>query len=391
MNKYTCVVIGGGYAGIHTIKSIQKNIGRKISIRIILIDPNPYHVKKVLLFKPAVGKEDIKIPWKRIFPSGVEVVQGVVTSINKEEKTIIILNNRKEESKLKYDKAVIAIGSSFQQVNSAHGGISLSSPENAEHIYKQWNENLKLASKATCLEEKKKLMTATVIGAGISGIETSAALAEQMKTVAKSMDLDPTDIQVFLINSSNNLFTKGPGKLGKKLESRLVKMGVKVLHHTRVERVNDGIIDLNTGRRILSGLSVWTIGLVPNPKVSNWDISLTTDGRVFVDDSYRVVGTEGIYSIGDCARIVDPRTGIEDRMTCKEATIQARRLGKIMRADIHHKRAPIHKTPLTTYCFGLGEKQGLVWVNLPNLNIYLSGKLGYWIRKITWDIASLVK
>lgn len=275
MNKLTCVVIGGGYAGIHAIKSIQKYIGRKKPIRIILIDPNPYHIKKVLIFKPAVTKEEIKVPWERIFPSGVEVVQGAVTNINKKEKTIIIQNNRKEESKLKYDKAVIAIGSSFKQINSSNGGISLSSPENAEYIYKLWNENLKLALRATSLEEQKKLMTVTVIGAGISGIETSAALAEQMRTVAKNMNLDPKDIQVFLVNSNNNLFTKGPAKLGKKLERRLMKMGVKILHHTRVKQVNeDGILDLNSGRRILSGLCIWTVGLVPNPVVSNWDSQL---------------------------------------------------------------------------------------------------------------------
>src|SRR5690606_14826051 len=135
----------------------------------------------------------------------------------------------------------------------------------------------------------------------------------------------------------------------------------------------------------------WIIGLVRIFVVLNWDIPLTMDGSVFVDARYRIVGAEGIYSIGDCRRIVDPEAGIEDQMTWKEANIQARKLGKIMRADILHKRAPIHKTPRTTYCFGLGEKQGLIWMNLSKLNIYLSGKLGYWIRKITWDIASLIK
>ncbi|WP_042149482.1 NAD(P)/FAD-dependent oxidoreductase [Paucisalibacillus sp. EB02] len=390
MNKITCVVIGGGYAGIHAIKSIQKNVGRKKSLRIILIDPNPYHIRKVLLFKPVVGKEGIKIPWKRIFPSGVEIIQGSVTSINKEEKTIIFQNGKGEE-KLIFNTVVIAVGSSFHRDNSNNGGITLSSPDNAEYIYKKWNENLKHALNATSPDEKEKLMTVTIIGAGISGIETSAALAEQMKNTAEDIGLNPKKINVFLINSKKSLFMEGPTKLGEKLEDRLFQLGVKVLHDTRAKQEIDGIVELDCGQQIPSGLCIWTTGLVPNPILSTWNIPLTTDGRIFVDNSYRVVEMEGMYSIGDCARIVDPRTGKEDQMTCKEATIQARRLGRIMKADILYKRTPVHKTPLTTYCFGLGEKQGLVWVNLPKVNIYLSGKIGYWIRKITWDIASLVK
>ncbi|WP_026909200.1 NAD(P)/FAD-dependent oxidoreductase [Paucisalibacillus globulus] len=390
MKKMTCVVIGGGYAGIHAIKAIQKNIGRNQSIRIILIDPNPYHIKKVLLFKPAVEKETIKIPWNRIFTSNVEIIQGYVTMINHKEKSIICQHALGEEQ-LMYDNLVITVGSCFQKSDPNTGGISLSSPENGELIFNQWNENLALASKANNQEERKKLMAATVIGAGISGIETSAALAEQMRKVATIKGLNPKEVTVLLINSKNILFDEGPGKLGIMLEERLFQQGVQVIHNAKAICEKNGIVELDNGQRIPSGLSVWTIGLIPNPILSSWDIPLTTDGRVKVDESYRVKESIGIYCIGDCARIVNPRTGVEDQMTCKEATVQARRLGKIIKADILHKRSPIHKTAITTYCFGLGEKQGLVWVELPKINIYLSGKLGFWIRKLTWDIASLVK
>ena len=390
MKKMTCVVIGGGYAGIHAIKAIQKNIGRNQSIRIILIDPNPYHIKKVLLFKPAVEKETIKIPWKRIFPSNVEVIKGYVTMINHKDRRITCQNDMGEEQ-LTYDNVVITVGSCFQKIAPNTGGISLSSPENGELIFNQWNENLALASKANSQKERKKLMTATVIGAGISGIETSAALAEKMRKVATNRGLNPRDVKVMLINSKKVLFDEGPGKLGIKLEERLFQQGVQVIHNAKAICENNGIVELDNGQCIPSGLCVWTIGLVPNPILSSWDIPLTTDGRVKVDESYRVKESIGIYCIGDCARIVNPRTGVEDQMTCKEAIAQARRLGKIIKADILHKKSPVHKTPMTTYCFGLGKKQGLVWVGLPKLNFYLSGNLGFWIRKLTWDIASLVK
>jgi len=64
MKVLTCVIVGEGYAGIHAVKSIRKAFQKKIGKRtfqLILIDKNPYHLSKVLLFKPTAGDEDITI------------------------------------------------------------------------------------------------------------------------------------------------------------------------------------------------------------------------------------------------------------------------------------------------------------------------------------------
>ncbi|WP_047982816.1 NAD(P)/FAD-dependent oxidoreductase [Ornithinibacillus californiensis] len=391
MKELTCVVIGGGYAGIHAVKAIQKRLQNKQALRVILINAKPYHVKKVLLFKPAAQETPIKVPLKQIFPEDVDIVQGNVFSVDYIKKSIAIRNDKEEQQQINYDFLVIAAGSSFQQLIEVRGGISLSSYENAQRIRQQWLNNLRIAKETKDPMERKRLLTIAVAGAGISGIETSAYLAEQVRNTAESNDFNLEEVRVLLINSKERLFVDGPKKLSGKLEKRLNKLGVKVIHDEKVVRVKEGKVDLENGNSIPTGLCIWTTGLIPNPNLASWGLPLTEDGRLVVDSSYRVKGMDSIYSIGDCARIIDPSTGVEDKMTCKEATIQARRLGKVIRADIYQKKAPVHQTPITTYCFGLGEKKGLVWVALPKLDLYLSGKIGYWIRKTTWDIASLVK
>lgn len=101
---------------------------------------------------------------------------------------------------------------------------------------------------------------------------------------------------------------------------------------------------------------------------------------MLVGESYRVKGTAGIYSIGDCARIVDPRTSKADQMTCKEGGIQADRLGKIVTADHEGRTVPVHKSYKDLFCIGLGEKRGLVWTRQRGLHIIITRKLG-------WDLA----
>lgn len=55
MKELTCIVIGGGYAGINAIKAIWKTFKgqeSKRKLRLILIDKNSYHFRKVLLLSP---------------------------------------------------------------------------------------------------------------------------------------------------------------------------------------------------------------------------------------------------------------------------------------------------------------------------------------------------
>src|SRR5699024_8185231 len=108
-------------------------------------------------------------------------------------------------------------------------------------------------------------------------------------------------------------------------------------------------------------------------------------------ESYRVQGVTGLYSIGDCAHIIEPTNGKIDGNTCKEAIAQAERLGKIVLADIKRQPSPSHKGVIDFFCFSLGPEQGLVWMRKWGLNIVLTGRLGWWIRKKTWNLASMLK
>ena len=115
------------------------------------------------------------------------------------------------------------------------------------------------------------------------------------------------------------------------------------------------------GDRLPVGLCIWTIGLIPNPDLRSMGLPLTPDGQVLVDGSYRVQGVTGVYSIGDCTRIVDPRNDIADQMTCKEGGLQGERLGKIVMADLEDARSGSQEGSLRFFCIGLGKNRGLVW------------------------------
>ncbi|GKU76428.1 NAD(P)/FAD-dependent oxidoreductase [Paenibacillus sp. L3-i20] len=394
MEQLTCIVVGAGYAGINAVKEIKKTLQNERSgrtLRLILIDKNLYHTRKVLLFKPAAITQNITIPLMEFFPSGVEFVQATVTQIDSDKKRLLCQDAKGNESTLTYDILVVAVGSVVRQTTAEQGGVALTNIHAASIIHEMWRANLVRVVKERSVHERQRLMTIAVTGAGISGIETSAELAHFVREEAKQLGLDPNAVKIILFNMNKRLFTEGPTKLGDKLAHILATHGVTVVHDSKVLKEKNGIVTLLGDKTIPVGLCIWTLGLLPNPMLRSIGLPVNDDGFVLVDASYRVQGAHSLYSIGDCARIVDPASGLVDGMTCKEASAQAARLGNIVLADLTGNPAPTHKRFMDFFCFGLGPEQGLVWTHKWGLDVIFTGKLGWRLRKWTWDIASLIK
>ncbi|MDN8587148.1 FAD-dependent oxidoreductase [Paenibacillus sp. 11B] len=394
MKTWTCVVIGAGYAGIHAVKEIRKLFKDQVNkypLRLVIIDKNSFHLRKVLMFRPAVTNEEIRIPLTKLFPDGVELVQAIVSNINAEEKKLLYVNPFGMEHEINYDMLVVTAGSVIRHPEREHGGIALTSIENALKIRSVWLANLKQAVSENNPRERERLMQIAIAGAGISGIETAAELAYNARKDAKQLGLDPQAVKITLYNAHQRLFLDGPAKVGMKLEHLLQDIGINTMHNKRVIKEKEGVLWLSSGERQPVGLCIWTLGLQPNPMLPTIGLPVTPEGYVHVDVSYRVANMPGIYSIGDCARIVDPINGHVDGKTCKEAIPQAARLARIMLADLKGHPAPVHESYIKSFSIGLGPDKGLTWVNKWGLDFVITGRLSWKIKNYTWDTASMLK
>ncbi|MFS0724329.1 NAD(P)/FAD-dependent oxidoreductase [Paenibacillus sp. 1P07SE] len=393
MKAITCVVIGAGYAGIHAVREISKQfkgLTAKLPLRLVMIDKHAYHLRKVLMFRPAVTNEEIRVPLTKLFPEGVELVQATVTKIKAAEKKLIVLSPMGAEQEIDYDMLVVAAGSVVRQPDPAQGGIALASLDHAGQIRSAWLANLERAAAEDNPTERKRWMHIAIVGAGISGMETAAEMAHYARKDAERLGLDPGLVAIDLYNAHQRLFLDGPAKIGVRLEHLLRDLGINVIHNTRVIEEKDGVLWLSDGNKRSARLCIWTLGLQPNPMLGAMGLPLTKEGYVRVDASYRVLDTPGVYSIGDCASIAAPDSGRVDGKTCKEAIPQAARLAKIMLADLEGRRAPVHESFMQSFSIGLGPGKGLTWVHKWGLDIVITGKLGWKIKNYTWDTASLM-
>ncbi|MFD0695436.1 NAD(P)/FAD-dependent oxidoreductase [Paenibacillus sp. GCM10027628] len=396
MNDLTCIIIGGGYAGLQALKQIQattRGMANGQPIRFVLIDKQPGHLRKLRMFRPTAVEEEIVIPWNNLVLKGFEFVQGTVTSVDSGEKRILYTDVQGNNACMHFDLLVVAVGSIVRRPDLDQGGIALTDPQAAANIREHWRVNLRKAADETNPEERKRLMTIMVAGAGISGIETSAELALAIQKEAAALGLNPSDASVYLLNAQERLLPEVSKKFRRRLDQQLIECGVTVLHNRRALREEAGAVTLRGGDCLAASLCIWTLGLIPNPGLRGLGLPLTPDGKVLVDECYRVQGMSNVYSIGDCAGIVDPRDGRATQMTCFEAGEQGLRLGKIVMADLEGRPAPSHhsaKSNMDAFTIALGQK-GVFWIRTWGLDMVMSGKIPGRIKKLVEDAASMLR
>jgi NADH dehydrogenase len=292
-----------------------------------------------------------------MFPEGLQLIQGTVTAVDSADKRLHYQDAEGNQRAVAYDMLVMAVGSVVRQPDPEQGGIALTGVDAAADIRERWRANLRQAAVGSDADERQRLLTVAIAGAGISGIEASAELGYAMREEAERLGIDPSALRIYLVNAHERLFPQGPAKVGRKLEAALSDCNVTVLHRRKALHEQDGRVTLSDGETLPAGLCVWTLGLLPNPMLRTFGLPLTSCGQVVVDASYRVQDASGVYSIGDCAQVIDPASGRADGKTCKEAIAQAARLAQVMLADLGGRPAPAHQAHRELFCFGLGPEQ----------------------------------
>ncbi|MFE6101194.1 NAD(P)/FAD-dependent oxidoreductase [Streptomyces laurentii] len=379
----TVVVIGGGYAGVMAANRLT----RDPRVRVDLVNPRPEFVDRVRLHQLAGGTHAATADYRELLAGRVRLVVGSVTRIDTAARELELAGTDAREGhgqaqghghaqaqgkgqgqgrKLAYDYLVYAVGS-----GSADPGV----PGAAEFAYPlaDLEETHRLR---TVLDDTPDTRTVTVVGAGPTGIETAAELAEQGRrvTLAAGGELGPY------------LHPKGRRAVAR----RLAALGVTVLTGpgARVAAVSRESVTLADGRELPSAVTVWTVGFgVPDLAARS---RLRTDalGRLLTDETLTSVDDDRIVAAGDSAA----PSGLPLRMSCQAALP----LGAHAADTVLHRIAGERATPIAMgfagQCLSLGRKAGLFQVARKDdvaRGIHLSGRPAASIKE--YVCASIIK
>lgn len=304
--KKRVVIVGAGYAGILTAKKLARKFKKVSDVEITIIDKNPFHTMLTELHEVAAGRVDedsIKISLKKVFAGRkVDVKLDNITSFDFEKKQVI-----GEENTYDYDYLVLSAGSkpTFYGVTGAEENtFKLWSYDDAVLLKEHILNIFRKAGRERNEEQRRKMLTFYVVGAGFTGVEMIGELAEYVPYLCEQYGVERKEVTLVNIDGLNRPIPNLPEKLSNKVSKRLHKMGVELCLEAPVVEVGaDFITYKKDGKDVTKPVStvIWGAG------IQACDITASAaecmekqrGNRIQVDKFLRSTTNEDVYVIGD--------------------------------------------------------------------------------------------
>ncbi|ACL75470.1 NAD(P)/FAD-dependent oxidoreductase [Ruminiclostridium cellulolyticum] len=304
--KSKILIIGAGYAGILTAKKLAKKFKKNYDVNITIIDKNPFHTMLTELHEVAANRVDedsIKISLSKVFAGRkVNVVLDTVESIDFENNTVAGNSGTYD-----YEYLVLAAGSKptyFGVPGAEEFSHKLWSFEDAVNLREHIHNCFRKAATETNLEEKKRLLTFHVVGAGFTGVEMVGELAEYVPILCEKYEIDRKYVSVYNVDVLTRTVPNLPEKLSNKVENRLKKMGVVMMLNNGVVGVGADFIETKNGDKVTrhtAGTVIWAAGIESSDitnKAAN-TLQSAARGRIKLDKYLRSIDNDHVYVVGD--------------------------------------------------------------------------------------------
>lgn len=303
------IIIGGGFAGVELAERLLKS---NIEAHVILVDKNNYNFFPPLLYQVATGFLDvsnISYPFRKHFRghSNFTFRMGELREIKARENKVILNNGE-----LTYSELIIATGTIsnyFGNENIRKNALPMKTISDAINLKNILLERLETASRASSIEEKKKLTTFVVAGGGPTGVEVAGMLSELRKNILFKdyPELKNELFEIYLIDGLPTILAPMSKESQKYATESLKAIGVIIKLGQVVRDYTDGMVQLADGTTIETSNLIWTAGVTAEVFLGLPENSYGKGKRLIVDEFNKVKGQNNIYAIGDtCIMTTDP-------------------------------------------------------------------------------------
>jgi NADH dehydrogenase len=175
----------------------------------------------------------------------------------------------------------------------------------AETIRSKILSAYELAESTDDEDERQRQMTFVLVGAGPTGVELAASIAQLATTTLRRnfRRIDPVTTTINLFDGAKRILPSFAESLSKKAAKRLAKLGVQVVADAMVEVIDDRGVTVG-GKLIPCGAVLGTAGVSPSPLVKMVGVATDRAGRACVGPFLTVPDTPYVFVVGDTATLV---------------------------------------------------------------------------------------
>ncbi|MFF4623285.1 NAD(P)/FAD-dependent oxidoreductase [Nonomuraea jabiensis] len=349
--SHKVVVIGGGYAGTLAANRLRM----RADVDITLVNPRPEFVERIRLHQFVARTGDATIDYGTLLGQGIHLVVDSATRIDTAARSVRLASGRA----LDYDYVIYAVGSTAATPSSVPGAVEFAWP------IAEWESAQRLRAR---LGELPLDAPVTVVGGGLTGVETAAELAEQGRNVT------------LVCGRALAPYLSAGGR--RYVATWLTRHGVAVIEGGGVSEVRpDGIVLADGGVRP-SALTVWTAGFgVPELAAAS---GLRTDelGRLLTDETLTSVDDDRIVAAGDAAA----PSGRPLRMSGYAAGPLGAQAADAVLSRIAGTEPAMIDLAFTGACVSLGRRAGIRQIAGKDdiaVNVFIPGRMGAVIKEVT--------
>lgn len=344
------VVIGGGYAGTLAANRLR---GRD-DVAVTLVNPRPVFVDRIRLHQFTAGTGEATVDYDTLLGEGVRLVVDDATRVDTAARVVRLASG----AALDYDHVVYAVGSTGAIPSAVPGAaefaLSVAELESARRLRAR-------------LGELPPDAPVTVVGGGLTGVETAAELAGRGRAVT--------------LVCGGELAPSLSAGARRSAARWLARHGVTVLDGAVAEVMAEAVV-LADGSAHASALTVWAAGFgVPGLAAAS---GLRTDdlGRLLTDETLTSVDDERIVAAGDAAA----PSGQPLRMSCQAAGPLGAQAADTVLSRIAGTEPAVIDLAFVGSCVSLGRHAGVRQFATRDdrtRDLYLGGRVAAAYKELT--------
>lgn len=371
----TALIIGGGFAG----SEVARRLGGRFEVTVVA-DEN-FHLFTPMLAEVAAGDVEpshIVSPLRQLCPKA-HVVVGSVTSVDATQRSVVVQPQIGETPfTLSADYLVLAAGSvsrDFGIPGVAEHALEFKTISDAISIRRRVVSSLEAAAETG----DASLTRIAVVGAGYSGAEVAASLADFVRSAVERYYPEAPEPSVTIIDAADRLVPTLPPKLSDAAGRQLSERGVDIILEDGVTSVTAEGLTLKSGRKIEAATVIWAAGVEANPLATQSGLQLHK-GRIVVDKRFQAA--PGVFALGDIAA-VPTGNGDHHPPTAQHAMRQGTHLGKILpKIELGLKAKPFsYTTRGQLVSLGHHNAVGLVFgIPISGIAAWFLWRTYYWWR-----------
>jgi selenide,water dikinase len=286
--EHDLVLVGGGHAHVHVLKSFGMRPVRGVRLTLVASDvETPYSGMLPAYVAGHYSFEECHIDLGRLTAfAGARLIRDEAIDLDRTACAVLT----RDHPPIRYDILSLDIGSAPRSDDVPGAAEHAIAVKPIARFADRWEALLERAGKIPRLR-------LAVVGGGAGGVELALAARQRLA------ELNSDAVEVTLV-TREALLPSHNTRVRRLFQNILAEHDIAAVTGNPVVRVEPGVLVCADGRRVEFDEALWVTEAGAAPWLSETGLPLTEDGFVAIDDRLRSTGDPRIFAAGDVATMV---------------------------------------------------------------------------------------